>query len=386
MRKATIIIAGLLLGACSAGLKDEGTDSAGVGTELAESVAAVALEKAPIKDEAKNPAINYRNIRPLTLAFTGDIMMGTTYPEDYLPEDDGKDLFKDVDSILRRVDLAAGNLEGTLFDGEGTVKKCDDPSLCFAFRMPTRYASYLSDAGYDFLGIANNHINDFGSEALRSTMQTLSDRDIAYAGLRDICPTAIVERDGMKIGFAAFGHSTGTLSIMDFDEVEKTVGALRRECDYVVVSFHGGGEGKTFQHVPHGPEEAFGEERGDVEKFAHAAVDAGADIVYGHGPHVNRALELYDGHLILYSLGNFCTPVRMGLAGVSGYAPVAEITLNTDGTFQSGKIHSFIQQKGKGPRRDTGNTVAKNIRTLTLSDFPNTKLEIDSDGEISKKL
>lgn len=380
-----IMMAGLLLVACSAGLKNEDAKSAEVAPEAAESVSAEALDKAADNVEGMTPAEDKRNLRPISLAFTGDIMMGTTYPENYLPENDGKDLFKDVDSILRRVDIAAGNLEGTLFDGVGVAKKCNDPSLCFAFKMPTRYAEYLSDAGYDFLGIANNHINDFGNDALRSTMQTLGDRDIAYAGLRGLCPTAIVERDGMKIGFAAFGHSTGTLSIMDFEEVKKTVSGLRDECDYVVVSFHGGGEGKSFQHVPHGPERAFGEERGDVEKFAHAAIDAGADIVYGHGPHVNRALELYNDHLILYSLGNFCTPVRMGLSGVSGYAPVAEITLNTDGTFQSGKIHSFIQQKGTGPRTDRSNAVAANIRTLTLSDFPNTRLEISPEGVISKK-
>ena len=322
--------------------------------------------------------------KPLTLAFVGDIMMGTTYPEDghYLTRDDGATLFADTDSILRSADIAAGNLEGSLFDGKGTVKKCSDPSICFAFKMPTRYARHLVDAGFDFVGIANNHINDFGPEAVASTQKVLKENGIAFAGLRRDCPTAIVERDGRKIGFAAFGHSMGTLSIMDYEEVERTVKGLRDSCDFVVVSFHGGGEGQKFQHVPHAMEQAFGEQRGDVEKFAHKAVDAGADIVYGHGPHVNRAIELYDGHLIIYSLGNFCTPYRMGLSGVSGYAPVVTATLNPDGTFAEGKIHSFIQQKGVGPRKDPTNAVARNIRTLTKADFPSTPLTISDTGEI----
>lgn len=325
--------------------------------------------------------------KPLTLAFVGDIMMGTTYPADgkYLTADDGASLFADTKEILRAADIAAGNLEGSLFDGVGQVKKCSNPSVCFAFKMPTRYSQHLVDAGFDFVGIANNHINDFGPEAIKSTQKTLDEAGIAYAGLRGSCPTAIIERDGRKIGFAGFGHSNGTLSINDLEEVRRTVKGLRQQCDFVVVSFHGGGEGKGFQHVPHKTETAFGENRGDVEKFAHTAIDAGADIVYGHGPHVNRALELYNDHLIVYSLGNFCTPYRMGLDGVSGYAPIVTATINSDGTFAEGQIHSFIQQKGVGPRRDATNSVAKNMRSLTRQDFPSTPLEISDDGRISKK-
>lgn len=328
-----------------------------------------------------------RTGKPLTLAFVGDIMMGTTYPGSgkYLTPDDGATLFADTEEILRSADIAAGNLEGSLFDGVGSVKKCSNPSVCFAFKMPSRYAKHLVDAGFDFVGIANNHINDFGPEAVKSTQNTLKENGIAYAGLRGSCPTAIVEKDGRKIGFAAFGHSKGTLSIMDYEEVERTVKGLRDKCDFVVVSFHGGGEGKGYQHVPHKMETAFGENRGDVEKFAHTAVDAGADIVYGHGPHVNRAMELYKDHLIVYSLGNFCTPYRMGLDGVSGYAPVVTATINADGTLAEGKIHSFIQKKGVGPRKDATNSVAKNIRNLTAADFPNTPLSISDDGSFRKK-
>lgn len=324
--------------------------------------------------------------KPITLALVGDIMMGTTYPADgiYLTSDDGATLFLDTQEILRNADIAAGNLEGSLFDGKGQVKKCSNPSICYAFKMPSRYSRHLVDAGFDFVGIANNHINDFGPEAVTSTQNTLKEAGIAYAGLRGSCPTAIIERDGRKIGFAAFGHSKGTLSINDLEEVRRTVKGLRDQCDILVVSFHGGGEGKSFQHVPHKSETAFGENRGDVEKFAHTAIDAGADIVYGHGPHVNRALELYKDHLVIYSLGNFCTPYRMNLDGVSGYAPIVTATLNADGTFREGRIHSFIQQKGVGPRKDDTNSVAKNIRNLTIADFPNTPLSISDDGIITK--
>lgn len=324
---------------------------------------------------------------PLTLAFTGDIMMGTTYPEEgrYLTPDDGATLFADVKDIISAADIAAGNLEGTLLDGEGIVKKCGNPELCYAFRMPTRYTAHLTDAGFDLMSVANNHINDFGAPGLTSTREALQDAGIAFAGLRSSCPTAIIEKDGRRIGFAAFGHNRGTLNIMNMEEVRSTVKGLADECDYVIVSFHGGGEGKKFTHVPHAMENCFGEQRGNVEAFAHAAIDAGADVVYGHGPHVTRAIELYKDHLIMYSLGNFCTPYRVSLSGVSGHAPVVTVTLNPDGTFDSGRIHSFIQMPGKGPRKDASHSVATQIRALTLSDFPATPLRIADDGTISRK-
>lgn len=323
---------------------------------------------------------------PLTFAFAGDIMMGTTYPETpsgaYLPPDDGANLFTDVAGILTAADIAAANLEGTLLDGAGKVKKCGDPTLCYAFRMPTRYVKHLTDAGLDFMSVANNHINDFGPEGVTSTLQVLANAGIASAGLRNSCPTAIIEKNGRKIGFAAFGHNRGTLSILNLDEVRHTVGVLAKECDIVIVSFHGGAEGAKYTHVTHSMEMCFGERRGDVEAFAHAAIDAGADIVYGHGPHVTRALELYNDRLIIYSLGNFCTPYRINLKGISGHAPVVAVTVNPDGSFSSGRIHSFIQIPGKGPRLDLSNSVAKHMKALSQSDFPLSPLTILNDGRL----
>lgn len=366
-----LLIAVMMLGSCGDAKSSKAGDSS---VPAAGSVS----EAAPENPGRENPSA-----RPLTFAFVGDIMMGTTYPKNYLTADDGASIFKDAREVLQAADIAAGNLEGSLFDGKGSVKKCANPDICFAFKQPTRYAKHLVDAGFDFVGIANNHINDFGPEALASTKKVLSENGIAFAGLRDGCPTTVIEKDGMKIGFAAFGHSRGTASILDYEEVKRNVKSLRDKCDIVVVSFHGGGEGKGFQHVPHKMESAFGEQRGDVEKFAHTAIDAGADIVFGHGPHVNRALELYKDRLVIYSLGNFATPYRMGLSGVSGYAPVVTATLNPDGTFQGGKIHSFIQSEGVGPRKDASNAVAKNMRALTKADFPSTPLSIADDGTIT---
>lgn len=132
-------------------------------------------------------------------------------------------------------------------------------------------------------------------------------------------------------------------------------------------------------------EQAFGERRGNVAEFAHAAIDAGADIVYGHGPHVNRAIELYNDRLIMYSLGNFCTPYKMNISGISGYAPIIEVRVDDKGAFEDGVIHPFIQQKGVGPRKDTSGVVIRNLRRLSSEDFPASPLIITDDGEIKRR-
>jgi poly-gamma-glutamate capsule biosynthesis protein CapA/YwtB (metallophosphatase superfamily) len=151
------------------------------------------------------------------------------------------------------------------------------------------------------------------------------------------------------------------------------------------VSFHGGAEGKDKTHLPEGKESFLGEDRGSLRSFAHMCIDEGADIVYGHGPHVCRAVEIYKGHFIAYSLGNFCTPAGINVSGISGYAPVITVRINHQGKVVDGRIHSFIQTYGKGPKLDTENKVSKAIRSLTNSDFVNPHIEILDDGTFLPK-
>ncbi len=323
----------------------------------------------------------------VTLVFTGDIMMGTNYPDSsYLATHGGKNLFKDVSPIIRQADAAFGNLEGVLMNSGGEVKKCDNPAVCYAFRTPVSYVNNLVNAGFDAVSIANNHVNDFGLIGRLSTMSTLRKAGIAYAGQDGYCETAVFQKDGITYGFVAFGHSIGTLRIQNIDNARRVIRSLHGKVDLIVVSFHGGAEGIGSGHVPDHQEIFLGEDRGNVKAFARACIEAGADIVYGHGPHLPRAVELYKGHLIAYSLGNFCTPQRIRLKGQLAHAPVLEVKINlADGIFINGKIYSFIQFKGVGPRTEITHTVAKRIRALTLSDFPDTNLTIFPNGRIERK-
>lgn len=308
-------------------------------------------------------------------------MMGTTYPSVQLPVQEGRQLFVHVAPLLQRADLAFGNLEGAICDG-GETKKQGKNS--YAFRTPVQFALRLSEAGYNFLSLANNHTNDFGLSGIQSTMQSLDHIGIRYAGIAGMCETAQLQHHGLRIGVCAFGHNAYTLEHTDLALVGRILKKLAAETDLVVVSFHGGGEGRNYRHLPQGQEICYEENRGSLREFAHFCIDNGASLVYGHGPHVVRAVELYKNRFIAYSLGNFCTPYGMNLSGVSGYAPVVTVSMRADGTFLSGKIHSFIQYPGKGPRKDPSCRAAREIKTLTEQDVPNTPLRIREDGTMTR--
>jgi poly-gamma-glutamate capsule biosynthesis protein CapA/YwtB (metallophosphatase superfamily) len=317
----------------------------------------------------------------LTIVMTGDIMMGTTFPKEELPARDGKYLFRDVKPLLKKADLAVGNLEGTLCD-EGTSTKEEGPHT-YSFRTPTSYAPLLRDAGYDFLSMANNHANDFGLEGIESTEQCLREQGILFSGIAGRIESVVIERKGLRIGICAFGHNSYTLNHTDLSLVKRILTDLQERSDIIVVSFHGGAEGRSKTHLPYGREIFLEENRGALRHMAHFCIDNGADVIYGHGPHVVRAVEVYKGRFIDYSLGNFCTPYGMSLTGISAHAPVVVISVDGEGRFLRGKIHSFLQCKGAGPRKDKQKAVARQIKALSDEDVPASEARIDDDGNIT---
>lgn len=319
----------------------------------------------------------------LVVAITGDIMLGTTYPTVRLPENEGRNLFKDAKNILQRADIALGNLEGTFCDSLETTKK--KGTYNYAFRTPVNLAPRLKEVGYDFMSMANNHAFDFGMPGVISTENALNTLGIKYAGIKGRTAATVIRCDGVNYGVCAFGHNGYTLRHQDLNKVRQILDSLVKCADVVIVSFHGGAEGKDKSHLPYGKEEFLKEDRGSLRDFAHFCIDNGADIVFGHGPHVVRCVEVYNGRMIAYSLGNFCTPYGISTAGISGYAPVVELRIDRKGQLLSGQIHSFIQRYGTGPRLDKTNTVARQMRSLTLTDIKEPCFTIADDGEIKMK-
>ena len=243
----------------------------------------------------------------ITVIGVGDIMMGSNYPDNAgLPPKEGQFLFQEVEEILKSADVTMGNLEGVLLNDGGTPKTCRDPKVCYVFRSPENYVQNLVHAGFDVMSLANNHAGDFGEVGRKSSIASLESVGIHHAG-QTTTPFSIFEKEGVKYGFAAFAPNGGCVNINDLDQARKIVAHLDSLCDVVIISFHGGAEGPQYQHVPRASELFHGENRGNVYQFAHTVIDAGADIVFGHGPHVVRGIEVYKDRFVSYSLGNFCT-------------------------------------------------------------------------------
>ncbi|HEX4603410.1 MAG TPA: CapA family protein, partial [Candidatus Angelobacter sp.] len=166
------------------------------------------------------------------------------------------------------------------------------------------------------------------------------------------------------------------------DESLQTIRSLKTESDLVIVGFHGGAEGATHQHVLEGDDTFLGEDRGDLRRFTHAAIDAGADLVLGSGPHVVRAMEIYKGKLIAYSLGNFATYGPFNLSAENGLSLVLEAHLAADGTFLRGKAYPVKQEKPGGPKMDSEMKVLPVLRSLSLADFKQTAITVGPQGDL----
>lgn len=321
----------------------------------------------------------------ISIAAVGDIMLGTAYPSTkYLPPNDGRDLLAPVKDILSNATLAFGNLEGC-FRNEGDPSKvCKDSTKCYVFRMPERYAPYFKDAGFDMLSLANNHAGDFGEEGRRITMNLLDSLGIHHAG-QMTQPYTTFEKDEIKYGFIAFSPNANNLQITNLLMAEDLVRRLDSICDIVIVSFHGGAEGTDHQHITRQTELFYGENRGNVYEFSHRMIDAGADVVFGHGPHLLRAVELYKDRLICYSLGNFATYARFSLSPPKHLAPIVEVFMDSTGHFLHAKVHNFVQHGEGGPKPDDKAQSYTQLKRLTESDFPETRLQFTGNNLILRQ-
>lgn len=315
----------------------------------------------------------------ITLLAVGDIMMGTNFPnESYLPPY-GLQLLEPMHQYIQQADIAFGNLEGSVLNSGGTPKQCSDPTKCYAFRQPEYFVDQLKTAGFDVLSVANNHLGDFGDIGRKNTCETLRKKGIHFAGQQN-CPWDTLSVKGVKIGITAFAPNDGCLQITDYNLLKTIVQKLNTFCDIVIVSFHGGAEGSSRTHVTRKTEIFYDENRGNVYEFARVAIDAGADVVLGHGPHVTRAIDHYKGRFITYSMGNFCTYGRFNLKGVSGIAPLFQLKLKKDGTFIDGTVISTKQLGEGGPLIDSLGGAFGQLKQLTTEDIPELKPHFEANG------
>lgn len=316
----------------------------------------------------------------IILSFVGDVMTGSDYPDkSYLPSNEGKDIFKSVENYFKNSDINFANLEGAIANTNTQSTKRSKNS--YSFRMPPYMASRIAEAGFNIVAVANNHSRDFGDKGYKQTQEYLKNAGIKIVG--NILNTAtIIEIKNKKIGFLAFYYfSYANNSIQDITSAKALVEKTKKECDFLVVSFHGGAEGRNMFRVPKETEIFYGENRGDVYKFARAVSDAGADLIIGHGPHVLRAMEIYNNSFIAYSLGNFVGYKQFSLAGNNGISAILQITLNDNLKIDSAKVIPIKLINGGIPSVDYSDEAIKKLNNYADLDFPNSGIKFNSEGE-----
>jgi poly-gamma-glutamate capsule biosynthesis protein CapA/YwtB (metallophosphatase superfamily) len=243
----------------------------------------------------------------ITLALAGDVMLGRLVNQVILAEGP---LYPwgDLLPLVREADLSLVNLECTIA-ASGELFR---PRRLYYFRAHPAAIEVLSQAGIDCVTLANNHAMDFQAPALLETIQHLDDHGIAHAGAggnaEEAARYALLEAKGIKVGVVAFADhfreygatesSPGTNLIPvttqepHFRRVRESIEAARAAgADLVVFSIHWG---PNFRQVP--PQE--------FQEFAHAVIDAGADLFHGHSAHIFQGIEIYKGKPIFYNTGD----------------------------------------------------------------------------------
>jgi hypothetical protein len=272
-----------------------------------------------------------------------------------------------VSGVLRRADVAAVNLDGTF--GPGGASKCGGSPgpHCFAFQAPPANARTLARAGVDVVNQANNHAYDFGPQGWSATRAALRAAGVARTGAPG--ELTVLRRRGVRFAFAGFSTYRWSAPMSDDARVRHLIRRAARRADIVVAFIHAGAEGSGAVHVPAGREQAFGEDRGDSRRFARVAIDAGADLVLGSGPHVVRGMQLHRGRLAAYSLGNLTGWRNFGTAGTTALSGLLRVELDPDGHIRRAGVTS-LRLDGIGvPHRDPAGAAARLMGRLSDADF-----------------
>ena len=245
-------------------------------------------EETAISEEMEKTTKRKNKTVSFTISAVGDCTFGTdenfayegSMPAKYDEVGDFNYFFENVKSVFEADDLTIVNFEGTLTDSTTREDKQ------FAFKADKSYAEILTDGFVEAANLANNHSKDYGEQSYNDTMDALDEAGITNFGYDRV---AIKKVKGIKVGTYVLADGLGVK-----DSMEKNIQDLKDEgAQVIIASFHWGEEKAEYPN--------------DVQvELAHAAIDAGADLVLGHHPHVLQGIEQYKGKNIVYSLGNFC--------------------------------------------------------------------------------
>lgn len=321
---------------------------------------------------------------PMILAAVGDLMLARK--TDRLMQSEGLDYpLAKLGETLAAADLTFGNLESPL-GTEGTQL----PGKGIWFRARPETLQVLKDGGFNILNIANNHILDYDTPALVQTMGLLTEAGISYVGgginLDEARKAVILESKGISLGFLGYSDmadifwsykyprrfkatadQAGVAPLVEdnaylVDEISQDIQKLKPEVDLVIVSLHWGTEYSRTPTV-------------EQRQVAHQLIDAGADIILGHHPHVFQGLEVYGGGLIAYSLGNFVMDQNWSRETCQGL--LLQITITKEG-WQQAEILP-VQIVEEQPREAEGKDA-----DITLAELKDLSQKLDTEVVIEE--
>lgn len=283
-------------------------------------------------------------------------------------------VLNNLSSTLSQQDVMIGNLEGVLTSSTTNSKCLYINNKCHAFAGDGSFADGLKSAGFDFISLINNHSLDYGMKGLRDTEAQLDRVGLSYIAPNK--PATSITVKGIKIGIMGLSSgslpstSSGQATITDYTYIAQTVQMLKKDNDIVVVLFHGGAEGVNKTAVTGGEEYEGDEDRGNVQAVAYTAINAGADLVLGDGPHVLRKVEWYHNKPIAYSLGNFVggkgrlsTTGNLGLGGI--YAVTFQNSASNEEVPVEDNFTSILLSKDGTPSLDPTDQAKQLLQSLS---------------------
>ena len=274
--------------------------------------------------------------------------------------------------LVGDADIALLNVEGAIGDGDSPRKCRPGSTNCYAFRQPTHAAAAyrgVHPTGWVLGNLANNHAMDSGDEGFAKTQELLTEAGVFVTGV-DSLPALIPLWKG-TVAVLGFSTAQAGPDPRDLEAVRRYVRHADAKARWVVVTMHMGAEGTSAQRTRDTTEVFLGENRGNVVAFARTAVDAGADLVVGHGPHVLRAMEWYHGAFIAYSLGNLLTYGPFNMDEPLNRGAILCATLAENGVEQV-TLQSTVQQRPGTVQADPSARAAFLVDSLSGLDFPET--------------
>ena len=294
--------------------------------------------------------------------------------------------------FFANADIVLVNAEGAFGDDSISDDKCSvlarrrrKPSThCYVLRQPASAATALHMLGDVVVAnVANNHAHDAGDDGFLHSVRLLRDAGLLVTGA-DTVPTLAVTKHGDTIAVLGFS-AWSSPGVGDLAAVGHLVAAARARYGRVIVTAHMGAEGASAQRVGDSTEHFVGEDRGNVVAFAHAAMDSGAWLVIGHGPHVLRAAEWRDSALVFYSLGNLVNYGPFNLAEPRNSGAVVCATLDSLGAPSNVVVEPTKQISEGIVRPDSIGRARVLLDSLSALDFPATGVTVDSTGAVRRR-